>query len=44
VGKPVVQKTIRLDKDKGLNLAKKNRFMLDIDQISVPSPGLFTAW
>lgn len=39
VGKPVVQKTIRLDEDKSLNLNKKNRFMLDIDQLLRTEPG-----
>lgn len=39
VGKPVVQKTIRLDKDKSLDLKKKNRFMLDIDQLIRTEPG-----
>jgi len=39
VGKPVVQKTIRLDNDKGLNLNKKNRFMLDLDQMIRTEPG-----
>jgi len=39
VGKPVVQKTIRLDEDKSLNLNKKNRFMLDIDQLMRTEPG-----
>ncbi|HVV53968.1 MAG TPA: MG2 domain-containing protein, partial [Mucilaginibacter sp.] len=39
VGKPVVQKTIRLDQDKSLNLTKKNRFMLDIDQLLKAEPG-----
>ncbi len=39
VGKPVVQKTIRLDDDKSLNLNKKNRFMLDIDQLLHTEPG-----
>lgn len=39
VGKPVVQKTIRLDGDKGINLNKKNRFMLDIDQLLRTEPG-----
>ncbi len=39
VGKPVVQKTIRLDQDKGLNLGKKNRFMLDVDQLLHTEPG-----
>jgi len=39
VGKPVVQKTIRLDADKGVNLNKKNRFMLDLDQLLRAEPG-----
>ncbi len=39
VGKPVVQKTIRLDGDKSINLVKKNRFMLDIDQLLRTEPG-----
>ncbi len=39
VGKPVVQKTIRLDEDKSINLNKKNRFMLDIDQMLRAEPG-----
>ncbi|HTD42136.1 MAG TPA: hypothetical protein VK671_16015, partial [Mucilaginibacter sp.] len=39
VGRPVVQKTIRLDQDKSLNLNKKNRFMLDIDQLLRAEPG-----
>ncbi|MEN0055058.1 MAG: MG2 domain-containing protein [Mucilaginibacter sp.] len=39
VGKPIVQKTIRLDNDKGLNLNKKNRFMLDLDQMIRTEPG-----
>ncbi|WP_183559565.1 alpha-2-macroglobulin family protein [Mucilaginibacter sp. SP1R1] len=39
VGKPIVQKTIRLDADKSLNLSKKNRFMLDIDQMIRTEPG-----
>jgi hypothetical protein len=39
VGKPIVKKTIRLDADKGLNLAKKNRFMLDVDQLMRAEPG-----
>lgn len=39
VGKPVVQKTIRLDEDKSLNLNKKNRFMLDIDKLLRTEPG-----
>jgi uncharacterized protein YfaS (alpha-2-macroglobulin family) len=39
VGRPVVQKTIRLDDDKGVNLNKKNRFMLDIDHLLRAEPG-----
>ncbi|QJD97783.1 hypothetical protein HH214_18835 [Mucilaginibacter robiniae] len=39
VAKPVVKTTIRLDRDKGLNLNKKNRFMLDIDHLMRTEPG-----
>jgi len=39
VGRPIVQKTIRLDADKSLNLNKKNRFMLDLDQMLRAEPG-----
>jgi uncharacterized protein YfaS (alpha-2-macroglobulin family) len=39
VGKPIIQKTIRLDNDKGLNLNKKNRFMLDLDKMIRTEPG-----
>ncbi|MFD0794179.1 alpha-2-macroglobulin [Mucilaginibacter litoreus] len=39
VGKPIVQTTIRLDADKGLNLTKKNRFMLDVDKFMRTEPG-----
>ena len=39
VGRPIVQKTIRLDDDKGVNLNKKNRFMLDIDHLMRAEPG-----
>jgi len=39
VGRPVVEKTIRLDEDKSLNLSKKNRFMLDIDHLVRTEPG-----
>ncbi|EOR93588.1 : hypothetical protein [Arcticibacter svalbardensis MN12-7] len=39
VGKPLVQKTIRLDEDKTLNLKKKNRFALDIDKLIKTEPG-----
>jgi uncharacterized protein YfaS (alpha-2-macroglobulin family) len=39
VGKPVVQKTIRLDADKTVNLNKKTRFMLDLDKLIRTEPG-----
>lgn len=39
VAKPVVQKTIALDNDKGLDLRRKNRFSLDIDQLLKAEPG-----
>ena len=39
VGKPVLEKTIRLTDDKGLNLHKKNRFMLDVDKLFRAEPG-----
>ncbi len=39
VGRPVVQKTIRLEDDKSVNLNKKNRFMLDIDRLLRTAPG-----
>ncbi|PTS91529.1 hypothetical protein DBR11_28810 [Pedobacter sp. HMWF019] len=39
VGRPVVQKTIRLDEDKSLNLHKKNRFTLDLDKMIRTEPG-----
>jgi uncharacterized protein YfaS (alpha-2-macroglobulin family) len=39
VGKPVVQKTIRLDADKSINLNKKTRFMLDLDKLIRTEPG-----
>ena len=39
VGKPVVQKTIRLDEDKSLDLHKKNRFVLDLDKLIKTEPG-----
>jgi len=39
VAKPVVQKTIRLDEDKALNLHKKNRFTLDLDKLLKTEPG-----
>ena len=39
VGKPVVQKTLRLDDDKTLDLQKKQRFSLDIDKFLKTEPG-----
>ncbi|MCW3462928.1 alpha-2-macroglobulin family protein [Chitinophaga nivalis] len=39
VGKPVVEKTIRLDTDKSVNLRKKNRFFLDLDKMLRTEPG-----
>lgn len=39
VAKPVVQKTIRLDENKALNLNKKNRFVLDLDKLIRTEPG-----
>ncbi|HEY0668934.1 MAG TPA: MG2 domain-containing protein [Sphingobacteriaceae bacterium] len=39
VGKPLVQKTIWLDEDKAINLKRKNRFALDIDQLIKTEPG-----
>jgi uncharacterized protein YfaS (alpha-2-macroglobulin family) len=39
VGKPILQKTISLTEDKGLNLHKKNRFMLDVDKLFRAEPG-----
>jgi uncharacterized protein YfaS (alpha-2-macroglobulin family) len=39
VGKPLLQKTIRLNEDKTLNLQKKNRFVLDLDKIIKTEPG-----
>jgi len=39
VAKPILQKTIRLDDDKALNLHKKNRFTLDLDQLIRTEPG-----
>ena len=39
VGKPLVRKKMRLDEDKSLNLHKKNRFVLDLDQIIKSEPG-----
>ncbi|MBS1744293.1 MAG: hypothetical protein JST81_14790 [Bacteroidetes bacterium] len=39
VGKPIVQKTLRLDDDKTLDLHKKQRFTLDIDKFLKTEPG-----
>jgi uncharacterized protein YfaS (alpha-2-macroglobulin family) len=39
VGKPLLQKRMRLDEDKSLNLHKANRFVLDLDQILKTEPG-----
>ncbi len=39
VGKPQVQKTIRLDEDKSIDLHKKNKFNLDLDQLVRTEPG-----
>ncbi|SFD24382.1 hypothetical protein SAMN05518672_1011229 [Chitinophaga sp. CF118] len=39
VGRPVVEKTIRLDTDKSLNLHKNNRFFLDMDKLLRTEPG-----
>jgi alpha-2-macroglobulin len=39
VGKPVVQKTLRLDDDKTLDLHRRQRFMLDIDKYLKTEPG-----
>lgn len=39
VGKPVIQKIIRLDEDKAIDLHKKHRFTLDLDKIIRTEPG-----
>jgi len=39
VGRPIAQKTIRLDEDKSLNLHHKNRFFLDMDKLIRAEPG-----
>lgn len=39
VSKPVVQKTLRLDDDKTLDLHRKQRFSLDIDKFLKTEPG-----
>ncbi|HEY0272939.1 MAG TPA: hypothetical protein VGC22_07120, partial [Chitinophaga sp.] len=39
VARPIVEKTVRLDTDKSLNLHKKNRFFLDLEKILKTEPG-----
>lgn len=39
VAKPIVQKTLRLDDDKTMDLHKKQRFSLDIDKFLKTEPG-----
>lgn len=39
VAKPIVQKTLRLDDDKNLNLKKRQKFSLDIDKFLKTEPG-----
>ena len=39
VAKPILQKTIRLDEDKTVDLRKKNRFTLDLDKLFKTEPG-----
>ncbi|PWT97745.1 MAG: hypothetical protein C5B52_13345 [Bacteroidetes bacterium] len=39
VGAPIVQKTIRLDDDKSLDLHKRQKFSLDIDKFLKAEPG-----
>ncbi|WP_461790652.1 alpha-2-macroglobulin family protein [Pedobacter sp.] len=39
VAKPILQKTISLSEDKSLDLHKKNRFTLDLDQLIKTEPG-----
>ncbi len=39
VGKPIVQKTLRLDTDQTLDLHRKQRFSLDLDQFLKTEPG-----
>ncbi|MVT09548.1 alpha-2-macroglobulin family protein [Chitinophaga tropicalis] len=39
VSRPVVEKTIRLDDDKSLNLHKRNRFFLDMEKLLRTEPG-----
>lgn len=39
VAKPILQKNIRLDEDKSIDLHKKNRFTLDLDQLIKTEPG-----
>ncbi|MCK7557830.1 MG2 domain-containing protein [Chitinophaga sedimenti] len=39
VGTPVVQKTVRLDLDRSLNLHRKNRFNIDLEKMLRSEPG-----
>lgn len=39
VSRPVVEKTIRLDTDKSINLHKRNRFFLDMEKLLRTEPG-----
>lgn len=39
VARPVIEKTIRLDNDKSLNLARRNRFSLDMEELVKAEPG-----
>lgn len=39
VGSPVVRKTLALDADKTINLAKRNRFSIDLDWLVRAEPG-----
>ena len=39
VAKPVVETTVRLDHDQSLNLRRKNRFSIDLDQYIRAEPG-----
>jgi len=39
VGKPLLQKTIRLDQEKGLNLTRTNRFSFELDDFLQAEPG-----
>ena len=39
VAKPILQKTIKLDEDKSIDLRKTNRFTLDLDKLIKTEPG-----